>query len=356
MKILFVTGVLRNGGAERVVSVLANEFVGFGHEVAIAAVEGGSPEYKLDGHVAYYPNDVRPAGKLDRAISRISFLHNVHESVQPDCVISFCTEVNIYSIVSLWRRRSTLIISERNDPHQDPKGMVKRLLRSALYRFADGYIFQTEDAKSFFSSEIQKRGVVLPNPLKEGIPSRYDGVRTHRIVTVARLEDQKNLTLLLQAFNDFCINGFDHDLEIYGEGSQREMLMTLAQRLNMSERVHFMGFSAHVAEDIADASVFVLSSDYEGVPNALLEAMAGGVPCISTDCPVGGPRMYINDHENGILVPVDDRHALCAAMCEVAGSESLQELLSKNAAELRFRMQSSRVASMWLDEVQKMLR
>lgn len=348
MKVLFVSGLMGNGGAERVISVLANGFVKLGYKASVVALMGGPCEYELDSRVAYLPNKTDFSGKAKRVKQRFVFLKECIHLEKPDLVVSFCTEINIYSIVALAGSKCPLVISERNDPKSDPPWKTTRVLRWLLYRFADGFVFQTESARDYFSSKIAKRSVVLPNPIKDGLPELFQGIRTKRIVTVARLHPQKNIPMLLESFSAFCNWHGDYVLEIFGDGPSKDELQDMVRSLGISDKVVFHGFEPEASKLIADASMFVLSSNYEGIPNALLEAMAMGLPVIATDCPVGGPRSFIENGINGFLVPVGDTVALCDAMLEIAKSRELANTISAKAYEVRKTLSSKNVCAQWL--------
>ena len=148
--------------------------------------------------------------------------------------------------------------------------------------------FQTADGIGYFPAAIAKKAVIIPNPIDASIPQRYEGERAKKIVTVGRLHSQKNQALLLEAFSDFRAARTDYTLHIYGEGELEEKLKAYAVELGLGDSVVWHGFSARVKEEIADSRMFVLSSDFEGISNSMLEALAMGIPTISTDCPIGG--------------------------------------------------------------------
>ena len=202
-----------------------------------------------------------------------------------------------------------------------------------LYKKADGFVFQTSDAMKFYDGAINCKTAVIENPIND-IFLNHKKAKTRRknAVSCGRLEKQKNYGLLIDAFADVVKLYPDYTLEIYGEGSKKEELKGLSRKLGIDNKVLFKGRADNIADEIADAGVFVMSSDYEGMPNALMEAMALGIPCISTDCPVGGPKVLIGKDENGILVDMGDKKALANAILRVIGDKELASELSKNGA------------------------
>ena len=351
MKIAFITRSVGGGGAERVVSVLANEFSRRVEidEVSVIAIIEDYVTYPINSDVIYRANTDKTVAKVKRVYKRYSFLKKCIKELAPDVVISFCTQINIYSIFAMRGDRAKLIISERNDPNNDPIQKWVRKFRNIVYPLADGIVLQTPDAAEYFKNFLKKPSHVIANPIKENLPNPYNGIREKRIVTVARLSPAKNLPMLIRAFQAFGIKHLDYKLEIYGEGPLREVLEELIKELDLESKVYLMGYTEDLHMKILSATCFVLASDYEGISNAMLEALALGVPTICTDCPIGGSRMFINNMNNGILVPVGDQLALEKALHELVESSSLQKHLSKEAVKIRQELTPEKIAKQWMD-------
>ena len=191
---------------------------------------------------------------------------------------------------------------------------------------------------------------MIPNPVPQNLPEPYQGVRKKRIVSVARLEPQKNHRLLIEAFAEFLKDFPEYELHIFGIGELEEDLKAQVRELQLEDKIIFRGFSANVREEIIDSAMFVLSSDYEGISNSMIEALAMGVPVISTDCPVGGSRAYIENETSGLLVPVGDQAALCNAMKRIVADEKLAKKLSDNAVKIRETYALPKIADRFLKE------
>lgn len=263
-------------------------------------------------------------------------------------VLALPEKVNVWTVLYLLGTGVPVVVSERNDPHRHPENRIKRMLRTIIYPRANGFIFQTQEAAAFFSKSIQARGIVLDNPLDAGrIPNRFQGERRRVVAAAGRLHEQKNFDLLIRAFARFYKKHHDFSLVIYGEGSEKEKLMKTASRLGIAGAVDLPGQSKTLLEDINDSAMFVLSSDYEGMPNVLIEAMACGLSCVATDCPIGGVRSLMTDGENGLLVPVGDEDAMVRAMSALADDAALSERLGKNAVQIRTRLDETLVAAKW---------
>ena len=349
MKILIITASLGCGGAERVVAQLANEWVATGNEVTVLLVRENEVFYWVDPDVRIRFLETK---KKKTISSKLAWMRGVRRFVsrsRPDVVLSLPEEIGIYVALALVGKPTKLVVSERNNPYVMPYKKITRLLRRLAYRFVDGFIFQSEAAAGFFPKAIRRRSVVLDNPLDlSRIPPRFEGERDKRIVSVSRLEKQKNIRLLLDGFALFSERHPDYRLEIYGDGNLRGELEEYAKTLKGSDAVCFMGRRDDVLEKIRCASAFVLSSDFEGVPNALIEAMACGVPSVSTDFDPSGASVVIEDGKNGLIVPKNDPAALSAALEKLLDPD-LSPSFSENALTIKGRVDAHTVAAKWLD-------
>lgn len=241
-----------------------------------------------------------------------------------------------------------IVVSERNNPWIRPINKVNRVLRRIFYRFADGYVFQTKEARSFFSKKIQNTSTIILNPLDlTRLPKSFPEVREKRVVAVGRLDTQKNHDLLIRAFAQFYKRYPEYKLDIYGNGDEKENLSQLAKSLLPHESYMFYEPTNEVLFEINNAAMFVLSSDYEGLPNALIEAMSIGLPCISTDCPSGGPRELIKSGINGILVPVNNDTELTNAMIKIAEDKEFSRVLGNNAYNIRNLVETNKIIHEW---------
>ena len=347
MRIAFIIGSLTGGGAERVVSMLANEYAERDHDVSIISIASDKVTYDLSEKVnlLFCINQYSlPGVSFAR---RVNDIRKTLQCYRPDVVLSFTVAVNIYSILASVGQTWRLIICERNDPNFDPQSKILRLLRRIAYGFADGYVFQTIGERDFFSTKIRKKSWVIPNPINSSIKESYKGDRQKRFVTAVRLEPQKNLKLAIDAFSEFHEKHNNFTFDIYGDGNQYEYLQRYISEKNLKDSVNLRGRSNTLYKDIENAYAFVLSSDYEGMSNSMLEAMALGLPVISTDYPSGGARMVINSGTNGILVPVRDKNRLVEAMGLLADDMDMARRMGEKAEKIRKELSVKRVLSLW---------
>lgn len=344
MHITIVTASMAAGGAERVIAQLLKEWCACGVKCSLITLRKEPIFYLLPEQVDVYEIGELTQNHYMDKLQKYVQVRKLVCQIKPDVVLSLPEEIGIYVIGALFGIRMPVVISERNNPWVMPYKKPTRVLRKLLYPFADGFVFQTGFAASFFSEKIQKKGVVLPNPLDlTRIPQPYDGPREKVVVGAGRLEPQKNFKLLIDAFASFYPAHTDYQLVIYGEGKQRAELEAYAAA-KLPEKVHsFPGNVPDLPDRINSAAVFVLSSDFEGMPNVLIEALAMGVPCVSTDCPSGGPKELIEDGVNGFLVNVGDSKAMADRLDTIVSGT----VLCPDAQQLRDRLDSQKVAGQW---------
>lgn len=350
-KILIAIPQVFGGGAERVAAALAEELsLMDGFEVHLATyLSDPKKDYPISERVHCHMLGRTETIGPKRVWSKIRFLRNSILQIQPNCVMSLAgPAMSALLTVAMCGIKIPLILSERNDPRHYPSQCHLRILRKWAYRNSTAMVFQTHEAMEFFSPGIQKKGTVITNPLTARLPDPYVGVREKRIVTSCRLTKQKNLDLMIDAFSDVAEAFPEYTLDIYGDGPEKEHLLEKISKLNLESRVILHGYSSHIYEDICKAALFVSSSDYEGISNSMLEAIALGIPTICTDCPAGGARETISHGQNGLLVPVSDRAALAAAMKALLVDPDYAACLGQNGVALREKISASSIARQWI--------
>lgn len=346
-KIDIITRAMTSGGAERVIAQLANYFTEKDISCRIITTENGEVMYPLHEKIDIVAIGKKSNNKVIDRILRYKTIRSVVQKNKADVVLTMPEDTGIYAILALIGTGIPVYVSERNNPWVMPDVKITRLLRKVAYPFAQGIIFQTQMAKSFFPQYIQKKGVVLQNPVDATrIPEPYIGERKKVFSAVGRLEPQKNFPMLIRAFSEFHKREKDYKLVIYGEGRERINIENLIKELHLENSVSLPGRNKDVLNCINDCAAFILSSDYEGMPNALIEAMCMGMPVISTDCPSGGPREIIENEKNGLLIPVNDELRMTQAMFNII-KDGNSCLLGQNAYKTGKHLMDASVFEDW---------
>lgn len=322
-KIIFVTGSMGRGGAERVISLLSDYYAKKGWSVTIAMLlHNITNGYQLNPNVRVI--DLSKSG-LSSAMA-IPFvaqkLRKLIRTVHPDVVVSFMAQNTLICGLACAGTSVRMIASERIDPAMVHRNIVYRSILHRIYANCECTILQTKRAWNYFPESVKKNSVIIPNPIQVACCANEHWKK--RIVTAGRLESQKNHAMLIDAFNAFHKDYPDYVLDIYGEGTKRADLEAQIKSLGLEACVKLCGSSARLHQDIADAAMFVLSSDFEGLSNALLEAMMMGLPVISTKC--AGADEYIQNGKNGMIVPVGDKSALVNALLFMIEKEDREEM------------------------------
>ncbi len=349
-EIIILTISMGNDGVGRVLSELSDEWVKNGCKVRV--IQTGADNYGVHYSIAsgidviniHSASRIKPVRYIQEIRQVISIL-NKHPNAT---VVAFVVASTFNAGVASLFTSNRIVVSERNNPKECPSGRLQQVLRDWAFCRADCCVFQTDEAKAMFPRKARNKGVVIPNPIDANLPQPYRGERRKAIVAACRLHPQKNLPMLLRAFAKFHNDYPEYVLEIYGQGNERENLEQLAKELEIDRFVFMPGFSDDIHQIMLDAAMYVSSSDYEGISNSMLEAMCMGVPTVVTDCPVGGARMVIRNNENGILVPVGDAGAMCAAMEKVVGDETFARAISEEAAKIRDEFPVKAIAERWL--------
>ena len=354
MHITIVTRSLCAGGAERVIAQLLNHWVENQTQCSLILLDKKDRFYPLDSRITVHEIGVVSSNRYVDKIKKYSAVRTLVRSLKPDVVLSMPEEIGIFVIGALMGTKIPVVVSERNNPWTMPNKKVTRALRTLLYPFADGFIFQTEQAASFFSKRIQEKGVVLPNPLDlTRIPAPFVGERQKIIVGAGRLEPQKNFFLLIDAFQQFYREHPEYRLIIYGEGSLRKDLEAYAAEQLPEGTFELPGRASDLVHRLNPATAFVLSSDFEGMPNVLIEAMATGVPCVSTDCPSGGPAELIRHGENGYLVSAGAAEEIAEQLSHIVNTPEEAAKISQRSVAIKNELDATIVASKWKSYLQQ---
>lgn len=344
MKLVFICGALYGGGAERFTVTMANSF---GKQTEFQTYVVTEPKQKNEYVLSQNVRRVcllRDRRLIGDALAVWQFL----KSNNIDIAVGIGIYANLVLSLANIHLKTKVIISERNDPKHDHLSWKSKALRKLLYPRSDFYVFQTEGAKRFYSKKIQDRSIVIHNPVRSDLPLKSE-VCNKEIVAIGRLLPQKNYSMLLKAFQLVHDKHEQYILRIFGEGNDQADLEKLSMKLHIEDFVKFEGFCMNVHQKIIDSDIYVISSDFEGMPNALMEAMAMGFPVVSTDCPSGGPAELIVDGENGLLVKVGDPMDMAEKINALIENQKMKKKLAKQGMAIRQTHNEEDILVRWQD-------
>lgn len=361
MKICLLVSSMGAGGAERVAATLSNGWVSRGHGVTLVVTYSnkGTCAYQLDPRVelVYLSDHVtQETNNTFVKILRFFALRKIIKERGPTVIVSFLTNVNVAAIAVSFGLALPVVVAERSHPPKMPTDWRLAHLRKLTYPFAATVVMLTTMGLQWVNTNIRTtRVAVIPNPVNFPLPaipplSRptdfFSGERK-LVLSVGRLVPGKQVDHLIRAFSKIASMHSQWDLAIVGEGPSSAELMALAERLQLSPRIKFIGQAGNVGDWYARADLFVLSSQFEGFPNTLVEAMAYGCAAVSYDCDTG-PRDIITSGIDGILIPPDGgEQALAVTISSLMGNDGERIRMAKAAESVRVRFALSQILDLW---------
>lgn len=343
----YISNPLYNGGAERVVANLANAFAK-DNNITIITPFRADNEYHIDSKIVrFYLDENNNHRAALRALTRVYRLRRYLITNKCQVLFAFLDGAVEYAVLSTRCTHVKVIVSERNNPSQYYKTLWQKIWMRAIYDAADAAVFQTPDAQKWFNQPIQHRSKIIFNPVRNEFYNVDRSPIANRIVTCGRYEPQKNHHILIDAMAIAIRKYPNLKLSIYGAGDLKASLQEHIHQIGLENSIILEGSVTDVPFILKTAEIFVLSSDFEGAPNALMEAMAMGVPAISTDCPCGGPKMLLGNNENGMLVPVADSQSMAEAICKLHADQNLQQIYSQRSSLFAERFKITHVINAW---------
>lgn len=342
MKIAFRIERINYGGGERVILALAEAFRKKGFEIVLITHNQNLLSEKLPGQCFLI------CGNSNYRLGTILGTHKICSKEKIDILIQFGPDP--YVALGTMLTNTKLLYSLRVDPRE-----IKSFLQWAVkitHLCASGIVFQTATVQNYYNKFVRRKSIVIPNPILDDlIPISQK--RKKRIVGIGRLADQKNFSLLIEAVSKIDLK--DYTVHIYGKGENEIKLKEQIAKLGLADVVFLEGYVSNTIEAIKDAEIFVLSSNSEGMPNALIEAMCMKLACISTDVPSGGTRCLIDNNNNGIIVPVNSVNSLAEALQFLLNNEKARQKYAEEAYKIRERLNKDKIIDRWVEYIESFI-
>lgn len=307
-KILIAVPQLTGGGAERVATIWANSLYDMEYDVGVLAFYPKDSEYELhDGIEKYYVTTSVDEYLKIGYFTRLKIIREILKKCSPQTVISFLPAMQIWIMIASIGLRLKRIETLRVSPwHINIEGRLNKILWKICYITADHVILQASDQASFFSEKIQKKCSVIPNPISDKYNKVYKKNivdKMTNVIAVGRIDPQKNYEMMIEGFSRIIKVHPEMNLKIFGEGDEAYLisLKKLIRDKGSQNNIFFMGRTNQIEIEYLNSDLFLMTSDFEGLPNALMEAMASRLICISTNCKTG-PRDLIDNGVNGFLI------------------------------------------------------
>lgn len=364
--LVFVFRDMGTGGAQKVQAFVANTCLNKGYKVSAISTTDMKVTVDLDESIPVYVVNLYPVSdvsgpRLRRFFERIVFLLNLRKRIRglkPDLLVVFLPDVVRMTVLSTKGYGIPILASERSDPFQYDKKRAKKYAKA--YNQCSEVVFQLENAKKGYDLKPSLRISVIPNPCIPRVGAQFnseeDDVRTGKyILSAGRLCQQKRFDVLIRAFSVLHKECPEYKLVIFGEGDERVALEGLIDKEGLVGKVLLPGETADPFNAGIEAEMFALSSDYEGIPNVLIEAMGHGIPCISTDCSPGGAAFLLDHGRRGMLVPLGDWQALGEGMIKLLENEALRQQYSRTGFEIFELFRPQAIKDLWLGAVSRCL-
>ena len=347
LKITFVTATLTSGGSERVMSIVANKMQERGYEVEIVCLNDQIVFYPINEGIKITHVEVESGTKS--LPKKLWWFRKYIKQTQPDVVVAFMVSVYTVTLLALMGVKIPVISSVRNDPAYS--NLRKKITRKILLPRSAHVVVQTQQIKQFFNKNIQKMTTVIYNPVNEKVFELQPIEKENRIISVGRLYPQKDQKMMIEAFAKVSEKFPQWSLIIFGEGPEREALELLVERLKVKDKVSLPGRSENIIDELNKSKVFCLSSIYEGMSNALVEAICVGLPIVTTK--VSGTEELIQDGENGFTVNIGDTDAMATALTKLLGDEGLQKQFAENNKAQASKFETNAIVNQWEEVILK---
>lgn len=353
MRITFITNSLGIGGSEKMIKFVANGLSNLGHNVSIINLNttGDLSNAENNEYIKVFNANILYKNTFITNFHYLKFVLANVKKTRPEVLIGFLFLGNFFSVIVGKILRIPSIISERSNPFFENKNLsIFTKIKLHFINKANGAVFQTKGASLFYQTSLQKNCCIIANPISLPLDFKCNDIHTKRntIVSLGRLDNkQKRVDITLKAFAKFHKLHKDYKLLIYGSGPDELYLKQLTDELKLSESVFFKGISREPLKDLNNGKIFIITSEYEGISNTLLEAMALGLAVVSTDHSPGGASLLIQNRKNGLLTPVNDIDAIAKALEEYADNERLVKTCSLEAKNVLNLFKPNHIINLW---------
>lgn len=351
MRVFFIAANLNSGGAERVMSLLANQFIDNDYKVELIFLKKDIRFYPLHQNVKIKvaENECGSTSLFKKLIWMRKYIkHN-----KPDAIFAFRIAVYSVTLISLLGFKVPVIASERNDPRFN--SLAWKAIQAVFLPLANRFVVQTQQIKNYFPKFIQKKTDIIFNPVTELVFSLPSVPKEKRIISVGRLHSQKNQKMMIEAFARVSQQFPEWKLVIYGEGPERDSLERMIQnpRFKIQDKVFLPGRSENIIDELNKSEIFAFSSDYEGMSNAVVEAFCVGLPIITTK--VSGTEDFIKENKNGFLLERNDVDGMEKAMRKLMSDENLRKIIGENNRQQANIFKIEHIFQQWENVINKVV-
>ena len=355
MKLLFIRDFFDYGGASKMIISVAEAMSNIGHESYVYAYGSESCPLDIPNKVQYIKGSPYIRNRALRHLLKVGEIRKVIKYINPDLIVTFMPYPSILTMIAKLGLKKKIVISERGDP-AIYGGFIKLFGHKIISR-ADGAVFQTEGARDFYSGRLHDRSVIIPNAITIRRSKRIPwNERENQIAFVGRFfNQQKRQDLMVKAFSKIAPEFPNLTLVFYGDGEDMDKIKRQVDEAQLSDKVIFAGSVSPIESFIKNAKMYVLSSDYEGIPNSLIEAMCVGLPCVATDCTPGGARLLIDNEKNGFLVPKGDAQAIADKCLKILADPESAELMGIMAQDICERLAPEVIYPRWNEYLSKIV-
>lgn len=346
MKILIVINEIKCSGVSKIVCWLSNSLSEKGNEVYLYTFMGNEDFYSVDSCVNRIKDHISVNNRFIRTHRLIKRLRKIYREKNIDVSVAFSPITSLAVILSCVGKKTKSVVAERNDPYLD-KSSVADFCRK-MYRFADGAVFQSKGAANYFPVCLRKKSRIISNPVNICEIIKDYSLRDNVITHISRLDiHQKRQDLLLESFKSISESFPQYKLKIYGDGDDRNKLEDLAKKLMISDAVEFCGKTNKTYDALMESKLFLFTSDFEGMPNVLLEAIATGTPVVTTDYSPGGAGDLITENCCGYVAKRGDTESIVDCVCRLLSSEDTLKTYSNNAIIASKNYSPNNISELW---------